>query len=405
MAVRNGDAEIAEGGLQGMASMKGEKYHVPAKVKIVLIGSPMLRRLLSAHDEDFRRSFNAAVEFQPSLKISEQSINGYLSFLKKAVVTSGGEIMDLTAGAIASILEISARIVDSNSKLSSQFGALYTLLREASFFAKEAGSAEIRAQDINTALGARGERENVYQRHMMDMYTQNIFTVATSGKVVGQINGLAVTGAFGGPMRITVTAGPGAPGVVSVDREAGSTGPSFIKALGVVEGFLQNTFGQKRPMSAKIRISFEQNYGGIDGDSATSTEIYGILSRLSDTPLRQDAAVTGSSDQFGAVQAIGGVNEKIEGFFMLLKARGQLNTENPPVIVIPAANVGNLQLSPEIVEAMREDAAAGKKASFRVHPVGHVSEGLEILTGVAYSEILRKASIRLAEMRRGAMAP
>ncbi|MCM2305296.1 MAG: ATP-dependent protease, partial [Elusimicrobia bacterium] len=241
-------------------------------------------------------------------------------------------------------------------------------------------------------LQTKQDREEVYRRHLLQVYKDNVFVVETSGKKVGQINGLAVMGTFGVPMRITVvpSAAAGMGGIISVDRNAGpsQTGSSFNKALGVVEGFLQNLFAQKRPFPARLSISYEQNYGGIDGDSATSTEIYSILSALSGVPIGQNFAVTGSADQFGNVQAIGGVNHKIEGFYELAKARGLTGDQG---IVIPQANVADLQLSLEVVEAVK----AGK---FHIYAVSHVSQGLEILTGVAYSEILAKARANLAQM-------
>ncbi|MBI5240796.1 MAG: AAA family ATPase [Elusimicrobia bacterium] len=388
-AVRSGKAEITTDGLKGLATMEGTKYYAPAKVKVVLMGSPMLKMLLREHDDSFASAFNATAEFESRLPISAETVAGFVEVIKTIVVKSAGAVMDLTRDAISGVLEYSARLVDSNQKVTAQFGALSGLLREATFWAKEEGRKEVTGADIAAALNARKEREEGYVKRVMDTYLNDIFHVATSGAEVGQINGLAVMGTFGVPARITVTASAGAPGVVSIDREAGTTGSSFNKALGVVEGFLRNTFAQKKAISAQIRISFEQNYGGIDGDSATSTEIYATLSRLANVPIKQNYAVTGSADQFGNVQAIGGANEKIEGYFALAKARGLTGEHG---IIIPASNVADLQLSPEVVQAVRE----GK---FHIYAVKHVSQGLEILTGTAYSEILKKASARLDSLR------
>lgn len=387
-AVRTGAAEIAEGGLMGMASMKGELYPVASKVKIVLIGSPSIRMLLAQHDEDFALNFQSVADFQPTVDITEDSVKGFVSFLKQAVVGSAGQIMDLTKDAIGRVLEHAARMADSNSKFTAQFGALYGVLREASYWANEAGRAEIRAEDVEAALKAKQDREEVYQKHMLDLYKKNIFTVYTEGAAAGQINGLAVMGSFGVPMRVTFVVGAGAPGIVSVDQDAKSTGRSFDKALGNVHSFFMKEFGQTKTMRAQIRVSYEQNYGGIDGDSATSTEIYGILSSLSGVPIGQNFAVTGSADQFGNVQAIGGVNEKIEGFFALCKHRGLTGTQG---VVIPRTNVGDLQLSPEVVKAIKD-------GQFHVYAVEHVSQGIEILTGTAYSVIKEKAEKRLAQI-------
>lgn len=391
-AVRNGQAEIAEGGLAGAMTIRGAEYAVPAKVKVVLIGSPILRMLLGQNDDDFRGRFNAAVEFESALKIGKDILEGYVDFFKEMVVQSAGEVMDITREGMGAVLEFSARLAGGQERLSAQFGALFGLLKEATFWANESGHKELSRSDIEKALDQREERESGEQRHLMEIYEKNVFRVETGGKAVGQINGLAVMGSFGVPMRVTVVASAGAPGVVSIDREAGTTGSSYNKALGVVEGFLEKTFAQLKALSANIRISFEQNYGGIDGDSATSTEIYGILSSLSQTPIDQGFAVTGSADQFGNVQAIGGVNQKIEGFYTLCKAKGLTGRQG---IVIPASNVGDLMLRPEVMQAVRD----GK---FHIYAVKHVSQGIEILTGVAYSEILRKAEARLEELRAAA---
>lgn len=395
-AAKTGEASMVEGGLQSLMNGKNEAYHVPSKVKIVLIGSPSLRMMVERQDPDFAMNFQASADFESTLKVSEESVAGYVQFFKKAVLTLAAElkqdVTNLTQDAMSALVEQGARMADSNKKLTAQFGALYGVVREATYWAHEAGRTEVRREDVDTALQTKQDREEVYRRHLLQVYKDNVFVVETTGKKVGQINGLAVMGTFGVPMRITVvpSAAAGMGGIISVDRNAGpsQTGSSFNKALGVVEGFLQNLFATKRPFPARLSISYEQNYGGIDGDSATSTEIYSILSALSGVPIGQNFAVTGSADQFGNVQAIGGVNHKIEGFYELAKARGLTGDQG---IVIPQANVADLQLSLEVVEAVK----AGK---FHIYAVSHVSQGLEILTGVAYSEILAKARANLAQM-------
>ncbi|MEQ1918927.1 MAG: AAA family ATPase, partial [Elusimicrobiota bacterium] len=395
-AAKTGEASMVEGGIQGLMNGKGEAYHVSSKVKIVLIGSPSLRMMVERQDQDFAMNFQASADFESTLKVSEESVAGYVQFFKKAVMALAVElkqdVTNLTQDAMSALVVQGARMADSNKKLTAQFGALYGVVREATYWAHEAGRTEVRREDVDTAMQTKQDREEVYRHHMLQTYKDNVFVVETTGKKVGQINGLAVMGTFGVPMRITVvpSAAAGMGGIISVDRNAGpnQTGSSFNKALGIVEGFLQNLFAQKRPFPARLSISYEQNYGGIDGDSATSTEIYSILSALSGVPIGQNFAVTGSADQFGNVQAIGGVNHKIEGFYELAKARGLTGDQG---IVIPQANVADLQLSLEVVEAVK----AGK---FHIYAVSHVSQGLEILTGVAYSEILSKARANLAQM-------
>ncbi|MBI3566070.1 MAG: AAA family ATPase, partial [Elusimicrobia bacterium] len=296
-AVRTGQAEIAEGGLLGMASMKGEMYHIPAKVKVVLVGSPMIQMLLAQHDEDFTMNFQGVAHFQPTIKITDEAVEGFLNFVKHSVVGSAGEIMDLTRDAIERVLEYAARLADSNKYFTASFGALHGLMQEASYAASKAGRSEIRGEDVDAALQAKQDREDVHYKRMSELYQKNIFRVDTDGEAVGQINGLAVMGSHGVQMRITFVAGPGMPGIVSVDHQAGSTGSSFNKALGNEWSFVMNEFGRDpktgkdKPVRAQLRVSYEQNYGGIDGDSSTSTTLYGILSALSGIPIKQRYAV------------------------------------------------------------------------------------------------------------------
>jgi predicted ATP-dependent protease len=387
-AVRTGQAEVAEGGFMGMASMKGDIYHLPAKVKIILVGSPSIQMLLSQHDEDFVTNFQGVAQFQPTIKINDEAVDGFLNFIKHAVAGSSGQILDLTRDAVVRVLEHAARLADSNRNFTAQFGAVHNLLQEASYWAQKAGRVEVRAADIDTALSEKIGREEVHFKRMAELYQDNTFRIDTAGSVVGQGNGLAVMGSKGVQMRVTVVAGPGQPGITSTDKNAGSTGKSFNKALGNVHGFFMNEFGQKQALKANISVSYEQNYGGIDGDSATSTEIYTILSALSGVPIKQQFAYTGSADQFGFVQAIGGVNEKIEGFFELCKSRGLTGEQG---VVIPRTNVKDLALNPEVSKAIAE----GK---FHIYAVDHVSQGIEIITGVAYQTVKEKAAARLDEI-------
>ena len=443
--VRSGTAEVADGGLKALVNGRsGGFYKVPNKVKIVLVGSPSLRMLLSHYEEDFRPNFQSVAEFQPTLEINDLSVAGTVQFLSNAVVNIAAALNDtvrhLTQDAISAVIEISARKSGGHDKLSAKFGELYGVVQEATFWAKEAGRDVVTREDVDTALKTKREREEIYREKLLDVYKKNVFAVETAGKKVGQVNGLAVMGSFGVPMRITVVdyaaAGPG--GIVSIDRQADTTGSSFNKALGVAEGFLQNLFARSRAFPARLSLSYEQNYGGIDGDSATTTEIYAMLSALSGVPLEQSFAMTGSADQFGNVQAIGGVNEKIEGFYELVKARGAGDYS----VMIPKTNVADLQLDPEIVGAhqaaefkskfplaaatlksgastgIASDAMAAFSALsptaqesvragrfFRIYAIGHISEGVELLTGVAYSEVLAKARERLEEIRNAGKAP
>ncbi|OGR57817.1 MAG: hypothetical protein A2X36_01515 [Elusimicrobia bacterium GWA2_69_24] len=388
--VRSGRAEIIEGGAIGMAN-GGTSYSMPAKVKVVLIGSPMMKMMLRHYDEEFSGVFRASAEFASSMKIAADSVAGYLSFMRNIITRSTGLIMEMTRDGIAEILEFGSTLSGSNERLSTQFGSVASLMREASFYAKEAGRDEVGGADVQKAIAQRLNREGGSARRMQELYTSGTFKIDTQGYKVGQINGLAVIGdEFGIPARITAQASAGSAGglVISADKVAGTTGASFNKALAVLEGFFEGLFGQQRPINARVRISFEQNYGGIDGDSATQTQIYASLSALSNVPLNQGIAITGSADQFGNVQAIGGVNHKIGGYFDVAKVKGLDGTQG---VIIPKANITELMLRPDIVEAIK----AGK---FHIWAVEHVSQGVEILTQQPYSEVVRQAAARMGKM-------
>lgn len=393
--VRTGEIEIVEEGLLGLASLKGARYHVGSKTKIVLVGSPMIRMMLQHYDEDFALNFpdTSTSQFEPTLPITPQSIEGYLQFFRKVVAESAGTIMHHTKDAMAALLEFASKLSGSNEKLTSQFGVAYSLMREATFFAKEAGRQEVRREDIDTALAARSLSAGVYIRHHQEAYTKGIFKIETDGEVVGQMNGLAVIGEDRGvAMRITADAVPregGDPVLVSLDRLSGGevTGSSFNKALGVEETIIRKIFGWKRGMPVSLRLSFEQNYGGIDGDSATSTIVYALISAISGVPIKQQFANTGSADQRYWVQPIGGVNAKIAGFYDIAVSRGLTGKQG---VIIPATNVGELNLRADIVEAI-------KQGKFHVYAVSGIEEAMEILTGQPWEVIKAKALANLAQ--------
>jgi Lon-like ATP-dependent protease len=392
--IRTGQAEVSGGSPMAMLQgASGETYQVPAEVKVVLIASPMLRMMLEHYDEDFASLFKAVAEFQSSLEIGADTLAYYVRSMKRMIESSAGKMIDLTRGAIAAALEFAARMAESNTKISTRFGPIRDLLREATYFARQAGHPQITREDVEQTVFERAARRGGLRDRVHAYYNKGIFALQIEGEAVGQINGLAVMGDFGVPMRITVrtSANGGGPTFVSADQRAGTTGSSFNKALEVLEGFFEGLFGQKRPIPARFRISFEQSYDGIDGDSATQTQIYAALSSLAEVPIRQGISITGSADQFGNVQAIGGVNHKIEGYFDVvaakLKSQGKEMTGEQGVI-IPETNVRDLALRPDIVEAVK----AGK---FRIWAVRHVSQGVEILTGMPYSEVLLKANARL----------
>ncbi len=396
MAVaRNGEAEIVEDGVRGLMLGKGATHHVPAKVKIVLIGSPSLRMLLAQHDPIFETNFQSLAEFEPTMPASEESLAGYVQFFKNSVVKIAADLKqegkDLTAGAMSALIEQGARFCDSNKKLTAQFGALYGLIREATFSAQGAGHSEVGREDVDAALKAKENREEVYGRRMREYYEAGVFKVLTSGAVVGQVNGLAVQGRLGILARVTASAFAGKKGVLAIDQVANLLGRSAIKATASIGGALAAEVGGNLMQKVEIHIAFEQTYGGLDGDSASQTEYIASLSALSGVPIKQNLAITGSLDQLINTQAIGGANEKIEGFFALCKHRGLTGDQG---VIIPRTNVADLQLSPEIVQAVRE----GK---FHIYAVDNVRQAAELLTGVSYKALIEKARAGAKALAKG----
>jgi lon-related putative ATP-dependent protease len=286
--------------------------------------------------------------------------------------------MDTTG--LSAIIEYSSRMVSDKEKLSTQFSEVADIVREANFYAKEEGDQLITKKHIDRQLEEKVYRSNLIQEKMQEMVERGSILVDTEGEKVGQVNGLAVLGlgdyAFGKPSRITASISVGREGIIDIEREAEMSGPTHTKGVLILSGFLSDRYAREKPLSLTARLVFEQSYSGVDGDSASSTELYSLLSALSGKPIKQNFAVTGSVNQKGEVQAIGGVNQKIEGFFELCKARGLTGEQG---CLIPHSNVQNLMLKQEVLDAVKE----GK---FHIWPVSTIDEGIEILTGISGGE-------------------
>ncbi len=398
-AVRTGQAEIAEGGIKGVLMGRSEeRFPVKAKVKVVLIGSPALKALLAENDPDFAAHFKAESQFESAMDIAVESLAGYVQFIRKQGADAASGVLTLTHDAIVEVLQFGSRLSGSNEKLSTKFKPVLDLLAEATYWAREAGRATVTGEDVATAIKKRWDFEGRMRRRMQEGYWKDVFHVQTEGAAIGQINALTVYGGeFGVPTRATVVVEAGKNGVTGLDRNAGWAGHSYVKGLETLKSFTAYEFGQDKPLPFDIRVSKEQLYGGIDGDSSTSTNIYASLSALSRTPIKQTIAITGSADQFGNVQAIGGVNQKIEGFFDVLtaklKAAGK-ELDGSHGVIIPATNIPDLMLRRDVVDAIK----AGK---FHVWGVTDVRQGIEILTGVAYPEIKRLIEKRSDAVRKG----
>jgi Lon-like ATP-dependent protease len=281
---------------------------------------------------------------------------------------------------MAAMLEQAVHLGSWRRRFSSRFSDLADLQREADYQARRDDAERITREHVRAAEAARHRRHGLSEDRTHQLIADGVVHIATGGEEVGQVNGLAVYDLghhrFGKPSRITARVGLGRDGVINIERQAGLSGPTHDKGVNILTGFLRGTFARRIPLTMACSVTFEQSYGGIDGDSASSTEVYAILSALSGVPLRQGVAVTGSVDQYGRIQAIGGVNEKVEGFFRVCDSRGLTGDQG---VMIPASNVGDLHLAPEVIDAVAEER-------FSIWSVETVEDGVELLTGVAAGE-------------------
>jgi predicted ATP-dependent protease len=355
----------------GAALLKPEP--VPIDVKVMIIGSRAIYDLLYRYDSDFPTIFKVLADFDTILSASKSHAKDLLSVLRK--VTLEENLRELDRTGMAAILEEAVRIGGWRRRFSSRFSDLADLLREASYRAGLEKSEKVSRPNVAEARRARRRRHSLTEDRSHDLISEGVIRIETKGSVVGQVNGLAVYDLghhqFGRPSRITAQVGLGREGVINVERQAGLSGPTYDKGVSILTGFLRGTFARRSPLTMSCSITFEQSYGGIDGDSASSTEVYAILSALSGQGLSQAIAVTGSVDQYGHVQAIGGVNEKIEGFFRVC-SEGKLTGSQG--VMIPRSNVKDLHLSEEVVTAVNDGV-------FHVWAVDNVSDGIELLTG------------------------
>jgi lon-related putative ATP-dependent protease len=351
---------------------------IPFEGKIILIGSPETYHSLYNRDGDFKELFKVHVDFDTSMDWNEDNIRKYHRFISALCEKEGLRHMD-RSGAAAVVVH-SSRIAADREKLSTRFSEIADLIREASYYASKDGAEFASKEHVDTALMERKLRSNLYQERFQEMVARDVMLIDTEGFKVGQVNGLAVLSIggyrFGRPCRVTATIGVGKEGILDIEREAKLGGPLHTKGVLILGGYLSDRYAQDAPLSLTSRLVFEQSYGGIDGDSASSTELYALLSALSGIPIKQEIAVTGSVNQKGEVQAIGGVNEKIEGYFDVCKAKG-LNGEQG--VIIPHANLDNLMLREDVVGAIEGGV-------FHVYPVKSIDEGIEVLTGIRAGE-------------------
>lgn len=356
-----------------MVSLKPEP--VQMRSKIVLIGTPWIYYLLFHLDPDYRKFFKVKAEFDSRVARTPEIMHDYALFVASHCRTEG--LLPFHKSGVAALLEHTSRMADDQTKLSSQFMEIADLIREISFWASRAGRTIVNGEDVRAAVEESLYRVNRIEERMQELYDDGIIMVDTTGDVAGQINGLSVISlgdhTFGRPTRITATVYTGQAGMINIEREVKLSGPIHDKGVLILTGYLGGTFASERPLSLSASICFEQSYDGIEGDSASSTELYALLSALSGVAIKQGIAVTGSVNQRGMVQAIGGVNYKIEGFFAVCRAQG-LNGQQG--VMIPKSNERHLMLHEDVIEAVN----AGQ---FHIWSVETIEQGIEILTGIS----------------------
>ncbi len=345
---------------------------IPLNVKVILLGNPLLYYLLYNLDEEYRELFKVKADFDTRMEKTDENIQSYAFFVSS--LCREENLLPFSRTGVAKIVEVGSRIAEHQDKLTLKFSEIADIIREASYWASKANSNVVNGEHVQKSIDERIYRTNRIEERLREMILEGTLIVDTDGKKVGQVNGLAVIDlgdySFGKPSRITAKTYAGKAGIVNIERETKMSGRIHEKAILIITNYLGSKYAIKKPISLSASITFEQLYEMVEGDSATCAELYALLSSIADIPLKQNIAVTGSMDQNGDVQPVGGINEKIEGFFDLCKFRGLDGSHG---VIIPRRNVKNLMLKSELIDAVRE----GK---FNIYPIERVEEGLEILT-------------------------
>jgi lon-related putative ATP-dependent protease len=357
----------------GMPSTSLRPEPIPVKVKVVMIGSQLAYRILQDADEDFRELFKVKAEFSPELEWTRKHHLNYAAFVSRWVREN--DLLHFDSAAVARLIEHGARLRESRHKLSARMMDISDVVSEASFWARKHGRSLVRADDVEHAIRKREYRSDLLEERVRELINDGTLVIATRDRRVGELNGLAVLDlgdhAFGRPTRVSARVALGRGSIASIEREIELSGPIHSKGFLILSGYLAATYAQDNPLALAATLTFEQSYDEIEGDSASAAELVALLSALSGLPLEQGIAMTGSVDQHGHVQAVGGVNHKIEGFYATCKAQGLTGSQG---VIMPAANVRNLMLEPEVVDAVR-------KGRFHIWAVRTVDEALGLLTG------------------------
>jgi ATP-dependent Lon protease len=357
---------------------------IEVDIKVILLSDPHLYQLLLHYDEDVSKIFKVRADFDQSMDRTDDSVKKFSEFIR--ATTKEEELRAFDKGGVAALVEQSIRMTGRREKLSTSFPRITDLIREADYWAGRMDAKVIGEEHVDKAIQARIQRSNLVQEKIQEMIDRGSIMIDTEGSVVGQVNGLSVymlgDYMFGRPSRITATTSMGKAGVINIEREAKLGGPIHNKGVFILSGYLRQKFSQNKPLSICASLAFEQSYSGVEGDSASSTEIYALLSSLSGVPIKQNIAITGSVNQKGEIQPIGGVNEKIEGFYDCCESIGLTGKQG---VLIPATNVADLMLRKDVVEAVGE----GK---FHIYAIKTIDEGIEILTGKAAGKHLKDGS-------------
>ena len=371
--LQNGEVEIqASAGPFGPTTLlKPQPYEV--KVKVVIMGNQGVYDFLIQEDPEFGRLFKISAEFDPVMELTPTTVNEYRVFIDNHL--SKHNLLPMDESGRQEILEYGVRLAGHRRRLTTQFSQIADLLTESAYWAKRAQQQTIDRKAVARALEERQYLFSLPEEKMDEQVSEGQILLSVTGSAVGQVNGLAVldrgSSSFGRPMRITAVAGPGEDGIVNIEGEAGLSGEIHDKGVLILHGLIRDKFARDFPLALSASVGFEQSYGGIDGDSASSTEAYAILSAISGVALRQDLAVSGSVNQRGEIQPVGGITEKVEGFYYTCKKQGLTGTQG---VIIPRSNIQNLVLNQEVQEAIR-------KGSFHIYPVTTIDEGLFLLSG------------------------
>ena len=374
--LRDGEIRIRELGsqLSLISTASLEPQAIPLSIKVILFGTPILHELLRNYDVDFEKLFKVRAEFATLMDWTDENSLDCALFIKSVV--DKNQLIAFDAAAVARVIEFSSRMTGDQQKLSTRFGKISDLVRESAYWAQKNDFTTVTAEQVDRAIEEKEYRHNLSEELVQEWIEKDTILIDVSGEAVGQVNALSVLLAgdylFGRPSRVTASVSPGNEGVIDIEKQAELGGRIHTKGVLIISGLLSRRFGQNKPISLTARLTFEQSYSGVEGDSASLAEICALLSAIGDIPLRQDLALTGSVNQLGMVQAVGGINEKIEGYFTACQNKGVTGSQG---VIIPHANRPNLMLKKEIVEAV-------ESGHFHIWAVTNLDEVLWLLTGI-----------------------